>query len=152
VRPGLFQRRLFPKGRLPAYTGFVSKKKRKELQTVEAFEKALQEEISISTEFDLPLTVLALVIKDGWQDEDTRRALAALGTADLVAQPDPGELLIALPNTITADARVVEEGLRETLPKATVGVAPYRRGDAAQDLLKRARTVAWRVTENPEAT
>ena len=138
--------------RLPAYTGFMGKKTRKELQTVEAFEKALREEISISSEYDLPLTVLALVIEDGWQDEDTRRALSALRTADLVAQPDPGELLIALPNTITTDARVVEERLRETLPKATFGVAPYRRGDAAGDLLKRARAVAWRVTENPEAT
>ncbi len=139
-------------GRLPSYNGFMGKKTRKELQTVEAFEKALREEISISSEFDLPLTVLALVIEDGWQDEDTRRALAALRTADLVAQPDPGEFLIALPNTITADARVVEERLREALPKATIRVAPYRQGEVAEDLLKRARTVAWRVTENPEAT
>ena len=129
----------------------MGKKTRKELQTVEAFEKALREEISISTEFDLPLTVLALVIKDGWQDEDTRRALAALRTADLVAQPDPGELLIALPNTITVHARVVEERLREALPKATFGVATYKQADAAEDLLKRARDIAWRVTESPEA-
>jgi hypothetical protein len=35
------------------------KKTRKELQTAEAFEKALREEVSVSDEFDLPLAALA---------------------------------------------------------------------------------------------
>ena len=130
----------------------MGKKTRKELQTVEAFEKALREEMEISSEFALPLTVLALVIEGGWQEEDPRRALDALRTADLVAHPDPRELLIALPNTKTADARVVEERLRQAVPKAAIGVAPCKQGEAAEDLLKRARAVAWRVAENPEAT
>ncbi len=127
------------------------KRTRKELQTVEAFEKALREEVSVSNEFDLPLTVLALDIKDGWREEDVRRALAALRTADLVARPDLEELLVVLPNTKTADARVVEERLHETVPKAAVGVAPYKLGDAAEDLLERARA-ARQVAENSEAT
>jgi hypothetical protein len=131
----------------------MGKKTRKELQTVEAFEKALREEMEISLEFDLPLTVLALVIEGGWQEEDTRRALDALRTADLVARPDPRELLIALPNTITADARVVEERLRRAVSKATIGVAPCKQGETAEGLLKRAQAVAWRAAENPpEAT
>lgn len=128
------------------------KKTRKELQTVEAFEKALWEEMEISSEFALPLTVLALVIEGGWQEEDTRRALDALRTADLVAQPDPRELLIALPNSETADAQVVQERLRRTVPKAAIGVAPCKQGEAGEDLLKRARAVAWQVAENPEST
>ncbi len=128
------------------------KRTRKELQTVEAFEKALREEVSVSNEFDLPLTVLALDIKDGWREEDVRRALAALRTADLVARPDLEELLVVLPNTKTADARVVEERLHEAVPKAAVGVAPYKWGDAAEDLLERARAAARQAAENPEAT
>jgi hypothetical protein len=131
----------------------MARKTRKELQTVEAFEKALREEVSISTEFDLPLTVLALVIEDGWREENTRQALDALRSADLVAQPDPGELLVALPNTKTTDTRVVEERLRQVVPKATIGVAPRRQDEKmAEGLLKRARDLAWRVVENPEAT
>ena len=131
----------------------MSKKRaRKELQTVEAFEKALREEVSVSTEFDLPLTVLALFMEDGWREEDVRRALDALRSADLVTRPAPEELLVALPNTGTGDARVVEERLRRAVPKATVGVAPYKRGDAAEDLLKRARVAARQVADYPEAT
>jgi hypothetical protein len=131
----------------------MARKTRKELQTVEGFEKALREEVSISTEFDLPLTVLALVIEDGWREENTRQALDALRSADLVAQPDPGELLIALPNTKTTDTRVVEERLRQVVPKATIGVAPRRQDEkTVEGLLKRARDLAWRVVENPEAT
>ena len=128
------------------------KRARKELQTVEAFEKALREEVSVSTDFDLPLTVLALVIKDGWREEDVRRALAALRTADLVTQPGPEELLVALPNTEADDARVVEERLREAIPKAIVGFASYGRGEAAEDLIGRAQANARQVAENPEAT
>ena len=128
------------------------KRTRKELQIVEAFERALREEASVSTEFDLPITVLALIIEDGWREEDVRRALAALRSADLVAQPGPEELLVVLPNTETSDARVVEERLREALPKAIAGVAPYRCSEVAEDLLRRAQADARQVTENPEAT
>lgn len=129
------------------------KRIRKELQTLEAFSKALWEEVYVSAEFDLPLAALALVVEGGWQEEDVRRALDVLRVADLVVQPAAEELLVALPNTRTADARVVEERLREAVPKAAVGVAPYRRGDTAEDLLERAQeAVSRRVAENPEAT
>ena len=138
--------------RLPSYTGFMVKKARKELQTVEAFEKALREEMEISSEFDLPLTVLALVIEDGWQEDDTRRTLDALRTADLVARPDPRELLIALPNSKTADAHVVQERLRRAVPKASIGVAPRKQSETAEGLLKHARTAARQTAEDPEAT
>lgn len=127
---------------------------RKELQTLEAFERNLREEVSVSAEFDLPLAALALVVEGRWQEEDIRRALDALRAVDLVALlPASDKLLIALPNTKTADARVVEERLREAVPKATVGVAPYRRGDTAEDLLERAQQAASQGgAENIEAT
>jgi hypothetical protein len=129
------------------------KRTRKELQTAEAFEKALREEVSVSDEFDLPLAALALLVEGGWQEEDVRRALDTLRAVDLVAQPAAEELLVALPNTGLADAWVVEERLREAIPKAIAGVAPYRQGDTAQDLLERAqKTVSRRVAEKPEAT
>jgi hypothetical protein len=61
--------------------------------------------------------------------------LDALRAADLVALPDSDKLLIAPTNTKTADARLVEERLRVAVPNATAGVAPYRWGDTADDLL-----------------
>ncbi len=129
------------------------KRTRKELQTLEAFEKTLREEVSVSAEFDLPLAALALVIEGGWQEEDIRQALDALRAVDLVAQPAAAELLVALPNTRIADAQVVEERLREAVPEAAVGVASYRRGDTAEDLLERTQeAVSRRGAENPEAT
>lgn len=118
----------------------VSKKVRKELQDPEAFEEALREEISVSSEFVLPISVLALRIEDGWSTEATRRALDALRTADLVCQSEPEEILVALPNTETDDARVVDERLREAVPEATVGIAPFAGGDTAERLIERART------------
>jgi hypothetical protein len=130
----------------------MGKRARKELQTVEAFEKALREEISVSAEFDLPLSVLALIIKGGWEEGAVRQALDVLRTADLVAQPDSEELLVALPNTKAETALVVEERLRKAVPEATFGVAAYRRGDAAEDLLKRPRAAARRVTEEESET
>jgi hypothetical protein len=80
---------------------------KKVLQTFDAFEEALREEISVSSEFVLPLTVLALNIDGGWEEEDVRRTLGAIRTADLITQPDASEVLVALPNTATPDARVV---------------------------------------------
>lgn len=128
------------------------KRIRKELQTPEVFEKTLREEVSVSAEFDLPLAALALVVEDGWQEEDVRRALDTLRAVDLVAQPAAEEFLVALPNTGLADAQVVEERLREAIPKATAGVAPYRQGDTAEDLLEHAqKAVCRRVAEKPEA-
>ena len=138
----------------PPYTGFVGKKRiRKELQTPEVFEKTLREEVSVSAEFDLPLAALALVVEDGWQEEDVRRALDTLRVVDLVAQPAAEELLVALPNTGLADAQVVEQRLREAIPKAPAGVVPYRQGDTAEDLLENAqKAVSRRVSEKPDAT
>jgi hypothetical protein len=129
------------------------KRIRKELQTFEVFEKSLREKVSVSAEFDLPLAALALVVEDGWQEEDVRRALDTLRAVDLVAQPAAEELLVALPNTMLADARVVEQRLREAIPKATVRVALFRRGDTAEDLRERAqKAVSRRVSERPDAT
>lgn len=115
------------------------KKTRKELQDPEVFDAALREEISVSSEFVLPISVLSLRIADGWNDEATRRSLDALRVADLVCQPVPEEVLVALPNTATEDARVVEERLREAVPEAAVGVALFASGDTAEGLIERAR-------------
>ncbi len=99
----------------------MGKKVRKELQDPEVFEEALREEISVSSEFMLPSSVLALRVGGGWSVEATRQALDALRTADLVCQPETDETLGALPNTKTDDACVVEERLRKAVPGAIVG-------------------------------
>lgn len=62
----------------------ATKRTRKEFQTPEEFENALREDVSVSVGFDLPLTVLALMIEDSWKEDSIRRALDALRTADLV--------------------------------------------------------------------
>ncbi len=121
---------------------------RKELQTPEEFEKALREHVSVSAEFDLPLTVLALMIEDGWKEDSIRRALDALRTADLVTQPSKKELLVTLPNTKNVDAYVVERRLRGALPEASFSVTAYRRGEAAESLLELAKTT---VSEWPSS-
>lgn len=118
----------------------VKRRTIKELQSFETFEKALREEISVSAEFDLPLTVLDLNVEGGWKEEDVRRALETLRVADLVAQPEPEEILVALPNTVDTSARVVEERLRKIVPVSSSRTASYRRGESVEDLLKRARS------------
>jgi hypothetical protein len=126
------------------------KRTRKELQILETFENTPRGEVSISAEFDLPLAALVLVVEAGWQEEDIRRVLDRLRAAELVALP-AAEPLVALPNSRIANARVVEERLRKAVPKTTVGVAPCRRGDAAEDLLERAKKPATGGTVNTEA-
>lgn len=118
----------------------MPKRKKKELQSVEEFEGTLGEEISVSTEFDLPLSVLVAVLE--WTPESTRRALDALRTADLIAQTADDELAIALPNTISENARVVERRLRSAIPEASIGITAHRIGDTVPDLVSRARSAA----------
>jgi hypothetical protein len=118
------------------------RRKKKELQSPEDFERVLGEEISVSTEFDLPLSVLVALEEDGWTPDATRRALDVLRTADLVTQPEPAEIVIALPNTVARDARALERRLREAVPEAKVGITAHRMGDTVTDLLERARAVA----------
>jgi hypothetical protein len=120
------------------------RRKKKELQSLEDFERVLGEEISVSTEFDLPLSVLAALAEDGWTPGATRRALDVLRTADLVTQPEPAEIAIGLPNTVAKDARALEHRLREAVPEAKIGITDHRMGDTLTDLLERARVVARR--------
>ena len=115
------------------------KRTKKELQTIEVFGGALGEEVSVCAKFDLPLSVLALHVEGEWEKGDIRRLLDALRVADLVAQPYPQEILIALPNTSSAEARVVEQRLRDAVPEATLRVAAYTRGDTAEGLIELAR-------------
>lgn len=117
----------------------MARKVKKELDTVERFEEALRDELSVSAEFDLPLSALALRAGEGFEPEAVRRALEALRVADLICQPDPAEMLVVLPNTKAQDARVVEERLRKAVPEAAFGVAVREGGDKAENLLKRAR-------------
>jgi hypothetical protein len=92
-----------------------------------------------------------LELKGGWEEQDVRSTLDVLRTADLIAQPEASEILVALPNTITAAAMLVDERLRRTVPRAAFGVASYEQGDTAEELLNRVR-IATQQAENPEAS
>ncbi len=119
-----------------------NRKVKKELQTLEVFEKSLEEEISMTMDFDLSLSVLVVQRDDSWDEYSTRLALGALRVADLVTATTPEEIFIALPNTSTEDALIVAQRLREAVPEARLGITPHYTGDNAPDLLKRARDSA----------
>lgn len=111
-------------------------------QPFEDFERALAEEMLVSAEFGLPLAVLVLLADLEWEPETVRRAMNALRVADLIAQPGPAEISIALPNTEPEDALVVERRLREAVPGTRIGATAYKPGDRVPDLLSRARQAA----------
>lgn len=118
----------------------MGKRRPKVLQSAEDFERSLEEEISVSEEFDLPLSALVLTLEAGWDEVSTRRVLDSLRTADLVTKPGPAEeIAIVLPNTALIDARVVEERLRNAVPEAAVSLAEREKGDTSAGLLERAR-------------
>ena len=112
---------------------------RKELLSPEAFEEAVGEEISISSEFDLPMCALVLSLPDTEPDV-IRRLLDDLRFADLAALTAPGELALVLPNTSCETARAVAGRLIPTAPPgSTLRAAGYEPGDTASTLLDRAR-------------
>lgn len=113
--------------------------KQKELQSFEEFVKALREEIEVSSQYDLPLTVLACRIEGGWSEESIKHALDTLRSADLIALPEHGNLFIALPNTSAEAALAVKKRLARTVPRIRTGVAGYRSSEKVEDLLSRGR-------------
>lgn len=112
---------------------------RKELQSYEEFERAVREEIRISTDFALPLCALSLRLPEGPDAGLTRRLLDEIRLADLVTAVAPAELAIVLPNTPLEDARHVEERLRAVAPGAATGLVAYEPGDTTDAFLDRAR-------------
>ena len=81
--------------------------------------------MSLSAEFDLPLTVLVVRVEGGFDSEKTRRLLDVLRTAELVALPGPSELAVVLQNTDLDGARALERRVRRILPAAEVGLAAH---------------------------
>ena len=115
----------------------MARKVKKELDTPERFEEVLRDELSVSAEFDLPPSALALHARESF--EVVRRALEARRVADLICRPDPAEMLVVLPNTKVQDARVGEARPRKAVPEDAFGVAVRGGGDEAENLIGRAR-------------
>ena len=115
------------------------RRRSKEPLPPESFDRALEEEISISAEFDLPMTLLVVRAEGEFDPETTRRLLGVLRAADLVTLPTRSEFAIALPNTDPGGARAVERRVREVLPDAAIGLAAREPGDEVSCLLERAR-------------
>ncbi len=95
--------------------------------------------MTLSAEFDLPLTLLVVRTGDGLDSETTLRLFDVFRTAEFVTRPNPSELAVILPNTDPDGARAVERRVRKVLPDAVVGLATREPGDEASDLLERAR-------------
>jgi hypothetical protein len=110
---------------------------------LESFERALEEEMSMSAEFDLPLTLLVVRAEGELNPETTRRLLRVLRIADLVTLPSPSELAVALQNTGPNGARAVERRVLEILPDADFGLATREPDDEVSSLLERARSLSY---------
>ncbi|HET7270476.1 MAG TPA: hypothetical protein VFI90_05255 [Rubrobacter sp.] len=108
--------------------------------SLESFELALKEDMSLSDEFGLPLTLMVLRANEGLDPQTIRRLLDVLRAAEPATLPTPSELAVALPNTGPDSARAVESRALKVLPDARVGLAVYQQGDAFPDLLGRARS------------
>lgn len=119
--------------------------KRQEPWSLKEFERALREEVSVSTDFGLPLSVLVARSQHKWTPENMRQIVGLLRKGDLITRPAPEEIVIALPNTMLDDAKVVERRLRKVLPESAIGIAFQEAGDTAHGLLYRARTAADRA-------
>jgi hypothetical protein len=122
----------------------MGKRRPKEPLSLKFFERALEEEMSLSAEFDLPLTLLVVRVKGELDPKTTRRLLESLRTAELVTLPTPSELAVALQNTDLDGARAVERRLRKILPDAEVGLATCEPDDEVSSLLERARDASGR--------
>lgn len=105
--------------------------------TPEDFEKAVEEEISISNEFGLPMSVL--VGWSEWDEPSVDLAMGVLRAGDLISWTEDLELTIALPNTSLENARPVERRLRGALPGVRVGLSTFEPDDTLKDVLARAR-------------
>lgn len=116
--------------------------------SLKEFERALREEVAVSADSDLPLSVLFVRLQRKWTPESMRHIVRVLRKGDLITLPEPQKIAIALPNTGTGDARAVERRLRKALPEAAIGIAVYGAGDTVSDLLNRARTAADRETSS----
>ena len=104
-----------------------------------SFERALEEEMSLSAEFDLPLTVLSVRARTALDPGTARRLLGVFRTAEFVTRPTSSELTVVLPNTDPDGARAVERRGREVLPDTGVGLATREPDDEVYDLRERAR-------------
>jgi hypothetical protein len=112
-----------------------------------SFERALEEEMSVSAEFDLPLTLMVVRVGGVLDAETTLRLLDTLRAADLVAIPSASELAVVLPNTTPDGAGALERRVRRVLPEAGIGLSVYEPNDEFSGLLGRARVAA--DTQNP---
>jgi hypothetical protein len=104
-----------------------------------SFERALEDEMSLSAEFDLPLTLLVVRARVGLDPGTTSRVLGVLRSAELATLLAPSELAVILPNTGPDGARAVGRRVREVLPDADVGLATREPDDEVHGLLERAR-------------
>jgi hypothetical protein len=105
----------------------------------ETFVRVLEEELALSAEFDLPLTLLVVRAREDLDPETTGRLLGVFRTTEFVTRPGPSELAVILPNTGPDGARAVERRVREVLPDADVGLATREPDEKGPELLRRAR-------------
>ena len=98
--------------------------------------------MSLSAEFDLPLTLMVMRVRGMLDSETTRRLFGVLRIAEPVTLPTPSEVAIVLQNTDLGGARALERRVREILPDAYFGLAIFQPGDEVSGLLERARNAA----------
>ena len=98
--------------------------------------------MSLSAEFDLPLTLMVIRAEGVSDSETTRRLFGVLRIAEPATLLTLSEVAIVLQNTDLGGARALERRVREILPEAYFGLAIYQPGDEVSGLLERARNAA----------
>ena len=115
------------------------RRRKKEPLSPEAFMRALEEEMALSAEFDLPLTLLVVRAKEDLDPVTARRLLGVFRATEFVTRPSLSELAVILSNTGPDGARAVERRVRDVLPGSEVGLATREPDEKVSDLLRRAR-------------
>jgi GGDEF domain-containing protein len=109
------------------------------LLSLEKFEAVVEGEISVCSDYDLPLVMVVVFLRRGWGEEDLHTALSELRLADVACRTGRVELAVALPNSGEEDAEVVAERLHSVLPEVEVKTANLQGEESAADLVDRAR-------------
>lgn len=112
----------------------------KELQGLEEFERAVREELQISSDFDLLLCALSLQLPDGPDVRLTRRLL------DEIRVAAPGDTSRKRSSTRRASSSAAFGSTMASSPdetavtRAAMGLAAYEPADTPETLLDHART------------
>lgn len=113
----------------------------KRILSLAEFERAVDEEISVSRSYELPMCLIMILLSSGWTDDDLHAVLPVLRAGDLACRTGPIELALVLPNSGEEAAAPISDRVRELLPQSEVRCLLLQDEESAADLVERARAL-----------